>query len=130
MTDGNAFPDELNNLERNRGIQKDLASRQVNGLDLFGNIYFAPSYAKAFEERVRKTNQEWLGLYVHLGMFLSMAVLGFYSFDCVGVGEDGRSKYELVARPARRDMSVNEELPVFEDIEPIMEGEELVGFWM
>lgn len=128
MTDGNRFPDALNELERNRKIQKEVAERARPGV--FDNIVIAPAYATAFEERLRQTQQENLGIGVHLEMFFSMAELGFYSFDCVETDENGRGRYELVARPGRHGMNVDVELPEFDGIEPIMEGDELVGLWM
>lgn len=128
MTDGNVFPDALNELERNRRIQREVALRVRPGV--FDNIVRSQAYVDAFEERLGLTRQENLGIDVHLEMFFSMAELGFYSFDCVGTDENGRGKYELVARPERHGMNVEVELPVFDGIEPIMEGDEMVGFWM
>lgn len=127
MTDGNVFPDALNNLEKNRGIQREVALRVRPE---YNNIIIASAYATSFEERLRITQQERLEIGVHLNIFFSMAELGFYSYDCVEVDENGRGKYELVARTNRHGMNVDMELPEFDGIEPIMEGEVMVGFWM
>ena len=128
MTDGNLFPDALNNLERNRGIQREVALR-VRPFRL-DDIYIASAYAIAFEERLRLSGQESLGIGVHLELFFSMAELGFYSYDYVETDENGRGKYALVARPGNRNTEMDIELPKFNGIEPIMDGEEMVGFWM
>ena len=128
MTDGNVFPDALNELERNRKIQREVAGRVRPGV--FDHIVRASAYVTAFEERLRQTQPENLGIDVHLELFFSMAELGFYSFDCVETDENGRGKYELVAFPARHGMNADVELPEYDGIEPIMEGDELVGFWM
>lgn len=130
LTDGNVFPVDLDDLERNRGIQREIALRESVGDVLDNNIYLNPDYSQPFEEKYHVPQQEWSGLETHLELFITMAKLGFHSYDCVEMDGNGRGKYVLVARPKIRAANMYFNIPEFNGIEPIGEGEDLVSFWM
>ena len=130
MTDGNTFPDDLNNLEVNRDLQRQLAMRMDSRMFITDNITINPSYEGWLIEHLQKEQDDGLDIYTCLDMFISMAKQGFHSYDCVGMDANGKWQYVLVAYPTEHNINAIVNIPSFEGIIPIVDDEELVGFWM
>ena len=130
MTDGNFYPDALNNLQTNRDLQRQLAIHMDSGMVVTENITINPSYEEWLIEPLQEAQFDGLDIRTRLDMFISMAKQGFHSYDCVEIDANGKGKYLLVAYPADLNTNVNVNIPAFEGIDPIVNDEELVGFWM
>lgn len=129
MTDGNEIPDSLNDIERNRDIQRIVAIQSENQDVNQEQIIINPSILK-YISSINTDGNELPDRELMLGMFLPIAEMGFNSYDCVGIDENGRGKYILVARPANNP-AVNIEVPSFDGVEqPEYQKDILVAFRM
>lgn len=100
LTDGCGMPEQLNVMERNRAIQKQMA---INVRGLEGNqedIIINQSYLNLIREEARSLDVEMPEVSELTSMFAPIASLGFYSYDCIRFFEH-HAFFKLVAKPKR-----------------------------
>lgn len=100
LTDGCGMPEQLNVMERNRAIQKQMAINvrelEVNREDIIIN----QSYLNLIREEARSLDVEMPEVSELTSMFSPVASLGFYSFDCIH-SDEHQAIFKLVAKPKR-----------------------------
>lgn len=133
LTDGNHIPSFLNDRDRNRTIQQATA-RLIGSAIRLENIRINQGYISLIRDYATEANP--LPEYeILLGMFLPMAQLGFYSYDCIETYNDGRGRYHLVASPDSRCdvclLKIKANLPYFDYINILdTDGDIIVEFEM
>lgn len=133
LTDGTFIPEELNDRDVNRTNQQMFA-RSLPDTITQDHVSIQQSYIGMLQNSV--------GIYgplpgneVLLRMFLPMAQLGYYSYDCVETYDNGKGLYKLVAIPDFSDgyqaQAVDVQLPEFNGLENVQaENGLIVSFVM
>ena len=131
LTYGTTIPAALNDVDRNRRIQHQVAvDMEEVGND--PNVVINYDYVSAIINASILAAREYEGNEnripeegVILQMFKPAAQLGFFSYDCVEELEDGRGRYWLVAYPGV-DMEIHpyDNIPDYEGLEVVDRDEE------
>lgn len=121
LTDGCIIPEPLNNIVQNRTIQKQtaIASQEITSRDY---ITINQRYLRAIRAEALNYNDDSPNDDELISMFLPMASIGFYSYDCIESDEHSAT-FMLVASP-NEGVVVSDDflLPKYEEIEVIENG--------
>lgn len=129
MTDGNMFPEQLDDIDRNRGIQSVVA-RLTDNLEVNPDNININRGILQYIEGLDADDIERIDQHELLRLFLSMAELGFYSYDCVEQDVNGVGRYVLVAWP-KNHHETGIEIPAFDGLmETVERNGDLVEFRM
>lgn len=128
LTDGNLIPERLNDRDKNRTNQQLFAQILPDEISQ-ENVSVQQDYIDSI-----RTNVDNYGPIpeneILLRMFLPMAQMGYYSYDCVETFENGKGRYKLVAVPDFKNgyqaPIVNVQLPVYDGLESIHEVNGLI----
>lgn len=131
LTYGTTIPTALNDVDRNRELQHQLAidlDRRGNAV----NVQIEQDYVNAIIRDSRQASGSFADNArlqpdekTVVQLFKPMAELGFYSYDCIKELEAGRGLYRLVAYPGSNNQPrVFNDLPVFINIKVVELDEE------
>lgn len=129
MTDGNKFPEQLDDIDKNRGIQSTVAGMTehlvVNTENININQGIFQYILRLNADALDRLHQNEI-----LGLFLPMAEIGFYSYDCVEKDVNGVGRYVLVAWP-KNGHETGIEIPAFDGLtKTVVHDGVLMEFWM
>ena len=122
LTYGTIIPAALNDVDRNRKIQHQVAV-DMDGIRNVDAAHIEQSYVTAIREATAQLVED-----VELipdeetivQLFKPAAELGFYSYDCIEELEDGRGLYRLVASPGIGNVArVYDDMPDFDRIDVV-----------
>ena len=126
LTDGSPIPSILNDVERNRKIQ-----RAVTGLANWDDmnedgVFVNQKYLDKIRNKLE--NGDNLERQVLLQLFLPIARLGFYSYACMEIDERGTGTYILVAspNPGTKLHMMELDLPIFNGVIKVEEADGLI----
>lgn len=98
LTDGCGIPEELNDIERNREIQRQTAISGNKIEDRWNEVTINPLYLDQLRRDAVAGEYELPEEPELLAMFAPMASLGYYTYDCVASDEHS-ALFMLVASP-------------------------------
>ncbi len=110
LTYGNSLPDILNEMERNRNLQHQVAQRQLGG-----EYVVEAELNQSYLQWIRIETERYDEIFnrdVATQWFVNVARLGFYSYDCIFNWND-YSVFKLVASP-RNNAEMRYDLPFFD----------------
>ena len=127
LTYGTSIPAALNDVGRNRRLQHEVAvglEEIMNPID----VYIEQNYVNAVLDAARALDIEARLIpdeETILQMFKPMAMLGFYSYDCIEELDDGRGVYRLVAYPrGEMDIYRYDNIPDYDGLDVVERDEE------
>lgn len=127
LTYGTAIPAPLNDVDRNRRIQHQVAV-DMDGLMNPVAIHIEQDYVTAVLDATRELNREELFVPNEdtiLQMFRPATELGFYSYDCIKELENGGGLYRLVAYPeGEMEIHPYDNMPNYDGLEVVEWDEE------
>ena len=113
LTDGCGIPDDLNDIERNRTLQRQVAISS-NQIEVRRNeVTINPRYRDLLRRDAVSGEYDLPEDPELLAMFAPMASLGYYTYDCVSFDEHS-ALFMLVAKPLDGSR-VEQNLPDCED---------------
>lgn len=127
LTYGTTIPAALNDVDRNRRIQHQVAL-DMDWMRRPVEVHFEQDYVTAIQDASRELAREAQFIpdeETVLQMFKPVAMLGFYSYDCIEELEDGRGLYRLVAYPGEGiEAHPYDNMPIYNDIEVVERDDE------
>lgn len=101
LTDGTLIPDNLNDRDRNRSLQKEVSILEPDTFDE-KKVIINEKFLKHLKEEINQFNLEGYQLPCNtelLRMHIPVSQLGFYSYDCIQELQEGKGRYMLVSSP-------------------------------
>ena len=112
LTYGSLLPELLNEMERNRNLQHQVAQRQL-GEEYIVEVELNQAYLQLLRTETERYG-EIFNFDVATQWFKNVARLGFYSYDCI-LNRNDFSVFKLVARP-RNNVEIRYDLPAFDEL--------------